>query len=725
MAAIITCNSIAQTISQLAYRNDKSLKYRLVHTIKQYYPDEDAVRNLKAIAAGDLIRALWDTGDDPGRIRKKARNLISIRSAVNSDLQKLYHAGGNPDGLTISTDNIFEMSDEAKDKALKAFIENIPGKGPASLNDIAKVLNIVDEMLSDSETLHALESPERLQKLADMKALIQSLSGRVGLGSLSQDTSGKGSDDPTQGLEGASHENSGTGGMASGLEGPGDGQVEGPSASGTSEEPSEEPGPADAAGADDLPDAAEPADEEPDTLVDFDDDIEELEVIDDLPDGDDGPGAGTSGAGDGTDGTGEEFWTTDAAPGEGGTGNGSMAAGLQGPGDGDAADAADAGTGAGPLNEPGPADAAGAGDLPDAAEIADEETGEIEVLDDDNIEELELIDDLPDSEDGSGAEMSGAGDGNAGTAAEDRAASWLDSAEPPDDTGTDFLDDTGFPETDLDRARLLAEDFNRSLAAIDKYFNQYLLIPAGRYPIGLNPPAKDGRAARSPDLGAFYIGKFPVTNALFEVFVERTGYRTTAEKQEGGLVYTGRYQKGVDPRTGQASMACRAALVSKPVDGACWHRPLGPGSTIHNKKNHPVVQVSLEDALAFAAWTGKRLPTEDEWEAAVRTRAGWRFPWGNDWQSDACNIEESGHGDTTPVDAYLDFGNDVGIVDALGNVFEWTSTIDDRVCETDPLVYYIVKSGSWATNRHFGLWARSQLPPESPSNILGFRCVAV
>ena len=165
--------------------------------------------------------------------------------------------------------------------------------------------------------------------------------------------------------------------------------------------------------------------------------------------------------------------------------------------------------------------------------------------------------------------------------------------------------------------------------------------------------------------------------------------------------------------------------MSKIEEGAFWYQPYGPRSTIHKKRNHPVVQVSIEDAMAFAAWTGKKLPTEYEWEAATRTSLGYVFPWGNDWRKGSCNVEESHIGDTTPVDKYIKVENDFGIVDSLGNVLEWTM---DRAELSSSgkreTIYFIVKGGNWTSGTNIKLFTRIKLEPESHSNILGFRCVA-
>ena len=273
--------------------------------------------------------------------------------------------------------------------------------------------------------------------------------------------------------------------------------------------------------------------------------------------------------------------------------------------------------------------------------------------------------------------------------------------------------------------RLLAETFDGYLGAMERFYNQYLLIPEGDYIVGAKAPKKDERPEHRVRLAPFYIGKFPVTNALFEIFVEKTGYKTTAEKLAYGTVYYGRFSESVDEETGLVKLTCNAAVRFRTVYGACWYQPAGPGSTLHNKRNHPVVQVSVEDAMAFAAWTGKRLPTEDEWEAAARTSDGRVFPWGNEQKSNSHNFEESSVADATPVDRYVEFANDFGIVDTLGNVLEWTlDTCESPYRTKSDAGYHIVKGGSWVSGNGIRLFSRFKVEPASPSNILGFRCVA-
>ena len=273
-------------------------------------------------------------------------------------------------------------------------------------------------------------------------------------------------------------------------------------------------------------------------------------------------------------------------------------------------------------------------------------------------------------------------------------------------------------ERDPERSRLLAEEFNRSLAAMDRFYNQYILVPEGTYPV--RGSASDGEEELPTELAVFYIGKFPVTNSLFELFVERTGYRTTAERLGWGTVYRGRYRRETDERSGSRTLHVGRGVVCSRVEGACWYQPAGPGSGLRGKRNHPVVQVSLEDALAFAAWTGKRLPAGEEWEAAMRTSDGNLLPWGDAWVPEACNAEEACIGDTSPVDMFTAFENPLGVADGLGNVMEWTSS----AARGDAGGRRVARGGGWIARRGVTLADGEDLCPSARSNILGFRCVA-
>ncbi len=151
---------------------------------------------------------------------------------------------------------------------------------------------------------------------------------------------------------------------------------------------------------------------------------------------------------------------------------------------------------------------------------------------------------------------------------------------------------------------------------------------------------------------SFYIDKYEVTNAQFEKFTEATGYLTDAEKQGWGYLWEG---SNVWPRP----------------RGASWKSPRGAGDNIRGKMNHPVVQVSYNDALAYLKWVGKRLPTEAEWEKASRGTDGRMYPWGNEWDATRLNSWEKGPHRTTRVGRYPKGASPYGAYDMIGNVWEW------------------------------------------------------
>lgn len=563
MASVITIQGIDQAISNLNYTNKNALKYRLVNTIRGYYADESSVETLPEIDTDELVKVLWNTGDDPRAIKNRRRNLNSIKSSVNADLKKLYQEGNNPEGITIGPANIFTLSDEARDKVLEAFKSKLGAEGTITLSQITDILNMVNEILSKPEALTDTKNPEGPLKLDQLRSLMQGLWDRLGL--------------------------------------------EGPDAAEGSEELEE---------VEDIEELDEDEVTEDLEDVDIDDAAEEAEIEEDLE--------------------------------------------------------------------------------------AEEDIEGLEA--EDELEEVETADELEEADE---VEEAGETDISVG------------------DLGDGYSDGGYEGDDEIKKARVLAEEFNNLTGAMDRFYNQYLLIPDGEYIVGSNRPKKVERPEQKVHLTPFYMGKFPVTNALFEIFVQKTGYITTAEKIGYGTVFYGRSQKKVDKKTGLKKLIWNSSLLNKEVKGACWYQPLGPGSTLHNKRNHPVVQVSLEDAMAFAAWTGKRLPTEDEWEATSRTAHGYVFPWGKDWKKESCNIEESYIGDTTPVDKYIGFANDLEIVDTLGNVLEWILVSSKSPSYVkNGSKYYIAKGGSWISGNNIRLFSRFNLEPESHSNILGFRCVA-
>ncbi len=173
----------------------------------------------------------------------------------------------------------------------------------------------------------------------------------------------------------------------------------------------------------------------------------------------------------------------------------------------------------------------------------------------------------------------------------------------------------------------------------------------------------------------YWVARFPVTNALFERFVQAEGFTTQAEKNGWAYVFN------VAEREWQR------------VDGANWRRPTGPHSEARGLPNHPVVNVCFYDALAFIAWANRlagdslpsglvlRLPSEAEWEKAARGPDGRLLPWGNTFDPDRCNTNESEVVATVPVERYSPAADSLyGAAGMTGNTWEWTLTLwgEDR-----------------------------------------------
>ena len=156
----------------------------------------------------------------------------------------------------------------------------------------------------------------------------------------------------------------------------------------------------------------------------------------------------------------------------------------------------------------------------------------------------------------------------------------------------------------------------------EKKYNKYTTVPEGKYTVGTLKSIKSSLELQEFDMPKVYIGIYPVTNALFEIFIEETGYITTAEQKGFGRVFHSRFKKNSKGSTWKKSAG------SEDIKGAFWYQPTGPDSNLHGKRNHPVIQASIHDAMAYASWIGWRLPTEAEWEAAARTDLGYIYPWG-------------------------------------------------------------------------------------------------
>jgi len=138
-----------------------------------------------------------------------------------------------------------------------------------------------------------------------------------------------------------------------------------------------------------------------------------------------------------------------------------------------------------------------------------------------------------------------------------------------------------------------------------------------------------------------------------------------------------------------------------------------------------VVQISVDDAFAYASWIGRRLPTEAEWEAAARTDMALKYPWGNQFDPGALNIESSGLADTSTVDDYDHAANIFGMADMLGNVMEWTADTQPPPFATRKAkLFNVAKGGAWNAKDSVTTSSRGLFPSDTTANTIGFRCIS-
>ncbi|MGH2368740.1 MAG: formylglycine-generating enzyme family protein, partial [Chloroflexota bacterium] len=209
-------------------------------------------------------------------------------------------------------------------------------------------------------------------------------------------------------------------------------------------------------------------------------------------------------------------------------------------------------------------------------------------------------------------------------------------------------------------------------------------------------------------VGAFLIDRRETTNAEFEAFVAATGHVTDAERPGVGWHWDGAWRE---------------------VPGADWRHPRGPGSSLEGLDDHPVVQVSWNDAVAYCRWRGRRLPTNAEWERAARGGDMRPYPWG--WEpprdgpryrasygTDRCCRADAGDGAlyTAPVGSFPLGRSPFGLEDMAGNVWEWVEDRFDASRRT-------IRGGGWGNNPEgLRIGLHHANPPDIGLSMVGIRC---
>jgi formylglycine-generating enzyme len=216
-------------------------------------------------------------------------------------------------------------------------------------------------------------------------------------------------------------------------------------------------------------------------------------------------------------------------------------------------------------------------------------------------------------------------------------------------------------------------------------------IPAGRFRMGSTAFYAEEGPEREVEVGAFSVDRGPVTVEEFARFADETGYVTVAEREPDPVDYPEADPALLVPGSAVFHPTPGPVPLDDPgrwwayVPGADWRHPWGPGSDNSRRHDHPVNHVAYEDAVAFAAWAGKELPTEVEWEYAARGGIdGALFAWGDEERPGGALMANSWQGDfpwrntgakqwrgTSPVGLFP--ANGYGLYDATGNVWEWTS----------------------------------------------------
>lgn len=245
-----------------------------------------------------------------------------------------------------------------------------------------------------------------------------------------------------------------------------------------------------------------------------------------------------------------------------------------------------------------------------------------------------------------------------------------------------------------------AEEISETTITWPKDLKEMIFMASGKFVMGSNAGDANHQPEHVVEAADFYIDRWPVTNAEYKKFVDEMNY--PVPNYEVNWCNTEPYNWDPVART----------------------YPEG-------KVDHPVVLVSWEDAMAYAAWAGKRLPTEAEWERAARGLKGRRYPWGEDFVVGACNCKETNLGETSPVGQFSPKGDTPGgLVDMVGNVWEWTNSLfrpypynpNDGRESREATGFRVLRGASWRNDANVALNVTRLDGDFKFFNNVGFRC---
>ncbi|GIN70562.1 hypothetical protein J14TS2_10370 [Bacillus sp. J14TS2] len=285
---------------------------------------------------------------------------------------------------------------------------------------------------------------------------------------------------------------------------------------------------------------------------------------------------------------------------------------------------------------------------------------------------------------------------------------------------------------------------------IDFSKENMVLIEGGEFLMGTEDkegfPADGEGPIRKVQLDPFYMDQYAVTNEQFEQFVDETGYVTEAEQFGWSFVFHLFLSEETLQQISQRPVGVPWWV---PVEGAYWRHPEGADSTIQDRMNHPVSHISWNDAEAYCKWSGKRLPTEAEWEYAARGGLTQKkYPWGDElilngkhqcniWQGKfpVKNTKADGYIGTCPVNSFSP--NGYGLYNIVGNVWEWCNDWFSPQYHLDSITHNptgpttgtnkSMRGGSYLCHKsycnRYRVAARSSNTPDSSTGNIGFRCV--